>query len=126
MRTFCIGDRVRFKYGPHEGKVFTVSGYTDMGCTLKEFPHFVGNDELFELVSDEKAADAVNHPAHYTQGSIECIDAIRVATTGLNGFEGYYTGNIMKYLWRWKLKNGVEDLEKAKWYLDRLIQEGKK
>lgn len=66
-------------------------------------------------------SDNVNHPSHYTAGKIECIEAIEVATEGLTGAEGYFTGNIIKYLWRWKRKNGVEDLKKARWYLDRLI-----
>lgn len=70
--------------------------------------------------------DNVNHPAHYTQGGIECIDAIRAATTGLNGFEGYMTGNAIKYLWRWKHKNGSEDLAKAQWYIDLLKKEASK
>ena len=65
--------------------------------------------------------DNVNHPSHYTQGGIECIDAIECAMTNLDGFEGYCTGNILKYIWRWKYKNGTEDLEKARWYLNRLI-----
>jgi hypothetical protein len=67
--------------------------------------------------------DNVNHPAHYTAGNIECIDAIQEAIKGLDGDEGYLTGNIIKYMWRWKRKNGLEDLKKAKWYLERLIQE---
>jgi len=67
--------------------------------------------------------DPVNHPDHYTQGGIECIDAIEAATTGLQGAEAYNTGQVIKYMWRWKWKNGIEDLEKARWYLDRLIRE---
>ena len=67
--------------------------------------------------------DVVNHPAHYTAGGIECIDAIRAATTGLIGFEAYCTGTVIKYLWRWKHKNGLEDLRKAGVYLDWLMQE---
>lgn len=67
--------------------------------------------------------DMVNHPSHYTQGGIECIDAIESAVGKLQGFEGYLTGNILKYLWRWKSKNGLEDLRKAQWYLDMLIRE---
>ncbi|MEF2965047.1 DUF3310 domain-containing protein [Paenibacillus sp. M1] len=67
-------------------------------------------------------ADNVNHPCHYTSGKVECIDAIEAATEGLNGFEAYTTGNILKYLWRWKRKNGTEDLKKAQWYLNRLIE----
>lgn len=67
--------------------------------------------------------DMVNHPPHYTQGGIECIDAIKAATEGLNGFEGYCTGNAIKYLWRWKHKSGVEDLKKADWYIRKLANE---
>ncbi|MFC5468428.1 DUF3310 domain-containing protein [Cohnella suwonensis] len=67
-------------------------------------------------------SDVVNHPDHYTTGKIECIDAIEAATEGLDGFEGMLTGNTLKYLWRWKKKNGVEDLRKARWYLDKLIE----
>lgn len=65
----------------------------------------------------------VDHPAHYTQGGIECIEAIKAATAGLGGFEGFCTGNAIKYLWRWKQKNGAEDLEKACWYIIRLEEE---
>lgn len=64
--------------------------------------------------------DTIN-PSHYKQGDIECIDAIKSATG--DGFTGYLTGNILKYVWRWKYKNGIEDLRKARWYLDRLIKE---
>jgi hypothetical protein len=67
--------------------------------------------------------DNVNHPSHYTQGAIECIDAIKEATKGLFGIEAVCTANIIKYVWRWKFKNGVEDLRKADWYLQRLIRE---
>lgn len=69
--------------------------------------------------------DMVNHPPHYTQGGVECIDAIKAATEGLNGFEGYCTGNAIKYLWRWKHKSGVEDLKKADWYIRKLANETK-
>jgi hypothetical protein len=68
----------------------------------------------------QPASDPVN-PSHYKQGSIECIEAIKSAL-GL-GFIAYLWGNILKYLWRWPNKNGIEDLKKARWYLDRLIQE---
>lgn len=67
--------------------------------------------------------DNVNHPKHYTQGGIECIDALAAATINLKGIEAVCTANAIKYLWRWKQKNGVEDLEKARWYIDRLIKE---
>lgn len=69
------------------------------------------------------APDMVNHPNHYTAGGIECINAIRAATTGLDGFEAYLSGTILKYIWRWKWKNGLEDLKKAERYLKWLISE---
>ena len=65
-------------------------------------------------------SDPVN-PSHYKQGGIECIEAIKAATG--EGFTGYVWGNVLKYLWRWPKKGGVEDLKKARWYLDRLIKE---
>lgn len=66
--------------------------------------------------------DNVNHPSHYTSGAIECIDAIK-ASLGPQGFADYCQGNITKYVWRYKFKNGVEDLKKAAWYLQCLIGE---
>ena len=67
--------------------------------------------------------DNVNHPNHYTKGGIECIEAIKAATEGLTGMEAVCTGNAIKYLWRWKWKNGAEDIKKAIWYLQRLLKE---
>ena len=64
--------------------------------------------------------DKVNHPSHYNESGIECIDAIE-AITG-EGFEYYLQGNIMKYLWRYRYKGGVEDLKKAQWYLNRMVE----
>ena len=65
-------------------------------------------------------SDPVN-PAHYKQGGVECIDALESATVNLSGIEAICTANAIKYLWRWKQKNGVEDLKKAQWYINRLI-----
>jgi hypothetical protein len=78
---------------------------------------------LSSYTGSKAVKDNVNHPSHYTQGAIECIDAIKEATKGLLGIEAVCTANIIKYVWRWKFKNGVEDLRKARWYLDRLIDE---
>lgn len=69
--------------------------------------------------------DPVNHPAHYTRGGIECIDAIAAAVQDLPGKEAWLVGQIIKYVWRYRWKNGAEDLEKARFYLDRLIGEVK-
>lgn len=68
--------------------------------------------------------DMVNNPPHYNKAGIETIEAIR-AMTG-DGFENYLQGNILKYLWRYPYKNGLEDLKKAQWYLNKLIEEVEK
>jgi hypothetical protein len=63
--------------------------------------------------------DMVNKPPHYNNGDIETIDAIQSALG--DGFEFYLQGNILKYVWRYRHKNNVEDLKKARWYLNKLI-----
>lgn len=67
--------------------------------------------------------DVVNHPSHYTQGKVECIDALESATINKRGIEAVCTANIIKYLWRYESKNGIEDVKKAQWYLQKLISE---
>lgn len=64
--------------------------------------------------------DPVNHPSHYTQGSIETIDYME-SVLAPEEIRGGYKFNILKYVSRERYKNGLEDLKKAKWYLDRLI-----
>lgn len=66
-------------------------------------------------------SDVVNHPAHYTKGDIECIDAIRAALT-VEEFRGYCKGNAMKYTWRERHKGGDEDLKKGVWYLRKAAE----
>lgn len=70
--------------------------------------------------AEHKKEDMVNHPAHYNKAGIETIDAIGAATN--EGFKYYLQGNILKYIWRYEYKNGIEDLEKAQWYLKKLIE----
>ena len=67
--------------------------------------------------------DMVNHPKHYTQGGIECIDALKAATVGKRGIEAVCVANVIKYLWRYEEKNGIEDVRKAKFYIERLLKE---
>lgn len=67
-------------------------------------------------------ADMVNRPPHYNKGRVECIDAIETATSDLSGIEAVCTANAIKYLWRWKQKNGTEDLKKARWYIEHLLE----
>ena len=56
--------------------------------------------------------DKVNHPSHYTQGKVECIDAIESATTNLTGIVAVCTANVIKYVWRFALKNGAINKER--------------
>ena len=68
-----------------------------------------------------KAFDSIN-PSHYKGEGIECIEYIK-QTMPTEAFLGYLEGNVVKYRHRYRNKNGIEDLRKARWYLDRLIQE---
>ena len=111
--------------------------YNDCGvCLLEKFSGGVICD--FDKWSDDKLAiaydhvyknmdenvpDMVNHPQHYTQGGIECIDALKAATVGKRGIEAVCVANVIKYLWRYEEKNGIEDVRKAKWYIERLLKE---
>lgn len=83
--------------------------YKSLGKTAKSYP------------SDYRVHDVVNTPLHYTDTGIECIDYIHQRLTP-GEFSGFLQGNVTKYLHRYKTKNGVEDLRKASWYLQRLIQ----
>ena len=66
--------------------------------------------------------DMVNHPPHYqSKKGIEVIDVIEAFTENLTGIEAVCAGNVIKYICRWKDKNGLEDLKKCKWYLEKLI-----
>ncbi len=77
--------------------------------------------EVVEEHSEDAKADPVNRPAHYTSGGIECIDAMQAAF-GAEAVKDFCLCNAFKYLWRHRNKNGVEDLKKARWYLNRLIE----
>lgn len=101
-------------------------------CLLEKFSGGVICD--FDEWSDDKLAiaydhvyknspDMVNHPKHYTQGGIECIDALKAATVGKRGIEAVCVANIIKYCWRYEEKNGIEDVRKAKFYIERLLKE---
>ena len=76
-----------------------------------------------EKLNDE---DEVNHPNHYKLFQIECIEAMKAMLTE-EEFRGYLRGNIFKYMWRYPhKKTTVKDLEKARWYFDRLLEIEKK
>lgn len=77
---------------------------------------------LKAAIEDYEENDSVNHPAHYTSGKMECIDIVDVMTEDKQGLEAFCTGNIVKYLYRYNKKGGVEDVKKAEWYFKKLIE----
>jgi hypothetical protein len=105
------------------------SGNVTESDTGYEYPsRWVDFEEAFDIETrvhpmanfkDRGKEDKVNHPSHYGQGSIECIEYIEDFLTQ-EEFIGYLRGNIAKYLHRWRYKNGLEDLRKAEWYLRKL------
>jgi len=85
----------------------------------KKYPHSrFKKDTNGNLVYE---TDVVNNPEHYNQGGVECIDYIEQQLTP-EQFQGYLSGNAIKYLHRYQYKNGVEDLKKHQWYVEKLIQ----
>lgn len=74
-----------------------------------------------ELQEIYKTKDMINHPPHYTQGKYEVIDIMQDKLSHKE-FKGYLKGNILKYIFRYELKNGVEDLKKAQFYLNKLLE----
>ena len=81
---------------------------------------FVIEDKGEVKKTPQIGSDRVNHPSHYCTGGVECIDAIRAALG--EGFVDYCQGNVLKYVWRWRHKGGVEDLKKAQVYLGWMIE----
>ena len=74
---------------------------------------------------DHEQPDMVNHPPHYNQGDIECIDAIR-AMLSPEEFRGYLRGTSLKYRWRYQYKDGMQDIDKAEWYEKRFKEHEEK
>lgn len=93
---------------------------------VKHFGGIIGRSlPLEEDAATAKQHDPVNSPSHYASCGIECIDAIK-ASMSHEAFLGYLKGNVQKYMWRYEKKvNPSEDLKKARWYLDKLIEEHK-
>lgn len=85
-------------------------------------------EDMQFMWNGEKTPDPsnnVNHPSHYNQGGMEVWNVIKAFTSDLSGAEAFYAGNVIKYVLRWNHKNGTEDLEKAKVYIDKLIESRK-
>jgi hypothetical protein len=108
----------------YDGEVYETQRTWGGTVRFKNCPQWAFRYEWLEhapTVNECLTVDSVNHPAHYNQGGIECLEAIKAALG--NGFTAYLRGNCIKYLWRCEHKGGVEDLRKAAFYLTRAIKE---
>lgn len=113
------------------GKWVTILTLSDKDFSIKEDSNY---HYSYEMIDHEKTKqiqegklikghDKVNHPQHYTRGEIETIDVIEYLTRDLRGIKAVCMGNLIKYVMRCNFKNGWEDVEKAKWYLDKFMEE---
>ena len=105
-------------------------GFADFPCCACKGTVLSSSDEyktrldLWEPMHEQEAGtenDVVNHPSHYTQGGIECIDAMKSAF-GADELAVYCKIAAFKYIWRCELKNGSEDVKKAIWYLQKFLE----
>jgi hypothetical protein len=94
-----------------------------LAMEIEEYKQLLAEGAMDEMAGFNGTTheDMVNHPPHYNQGGIETIEAIKAALG--YGFNAYLTGNILKYLWRYNHKGGLQDVKKAQFYLNRLVQE---
>lgn len=134
MNKFNPGDKVRClkkdeASGWDVGDEFEIKSIDSYNCFYfndrEGTPRVRADYENFELVesSPPQEQDDVNSPAHYqSESGIECIDAIK-AQLSPEEYRGYLRGNVVKYVWRYQQKGGKQSLEKARWYLNKLINE---
>ena len=113
-----------------DGRIEYVAGkiYTSEqdGCLTDEsgiIEHYWLEEDSFEkhFIHYNKNTNNVNHPSHYNKGNIECIDAM-VSAYGKDTVSDFCICNAFKYIWRYKYKNGIEDLKKAQWYLNKIVE----
>ena len=97
-------------------------------CDEEDFPcndctHNHGNVEHFEMINSGTTPEEINHPDRYAGGKFECID-VMLDVFGADAVKHFCILNAFKYLWRAEKKNGVEDIKKAVWYLNKFIELG--
>lgn len=92
----------------------------DTDCPIAVYQDGFVPVENYTAITGEE--DIINKPKHYTQTGIEAIDYLKM-TMPNEAFKGFLEGNVKKYMHRFRFKNGIEDLKKANWYLNKLIKE---
>lgn len=98
--------------------------YCNVECIMESKFWTVEQSDQVKVVR-KKVSDPVNAPSHYTFGGIETIDYLK-AKMSSEMYEGFLLGNVLKYTSRYREKNGRQDLEKARWYLNKLLEDGSK
>ena len=104
---------------------YEITDFNDFEVWAKEIENkteSMGLNNQSNDVQQRKRKDAVNHPSHYNYGDIEVIDFIEQVTQHYNPNVAYHIGNAIKYLARSPHKNGKEDVDKARWYIERAYQ----
>jgi hypothetical protein len=97
---------------------------SDVDYNLQELRAKEGASTTLKVSIDTGKIDQVNCPSHYNKGDVECIEAIKSATVGKKGIEAVCVANVIKYLWRYEEKGKpLQDVQKAKWYLEKLLNE---
>lgn len=141
---YIIGSEKDFEGAPewamYRDKCFNMHFWSEGYSVGDRFKH-VNSDDVSEYKGDEQKSviiaqrelitnavpvatnDNINHPLRYTKGDIECIDAIKAATVGKTGIEAVDVGHVIRYLWRYEEKDGLESVKKAEWYIKHLINE---
>ena len=139
VNAFFLGDRKIFANGektevkfPDDVRQSMIWAYEDadmgrvrLNAKLMGFEVIDDTPSVAEVVEkhgEDVKPDPVNRPAHYTYGGIECIDAMQAAFGG-EAVKDFCLCNAFKYLWRHRNKGGLQDLKKARWYINRLIRE---
>ena len=133
----CLKSVIKSRYITYdnESKMDLIEICSDQSCVAygteclgKDKCHFYV-ENIFEMSEESmqqpEEHNPVEHPNHYCQGGIECIKAIE-ASMSPEGFQDYCKGNVLKYVWRWREKNGLEDLKKAQVYLGWIIESKEK
>jgi len=121
IKTVKMGSDERIEYVA--GKIYTSE---QDGCLTDEsgiIEHYWLEEDSLEkhFIPYNKNTNNVNHPSHYNKGNIECIDAM-VSAYGKDTVSDFCICNAFKYIWRYKYKNGIEDLKKAQWYLNKIVE----
>lgn len=109
----CINQFALFSTEPCKSCI-NRGGKKDNFAPLKDF-------DFAPSVNEKPVNDNVNHPSHYETGSFECID-VMLETQGKEAVKNFCLCNAFKYIYRHNNKNGLEDIKKAKWYIDKYIE----